>query len=363
MADIEINGAMSEGGGQILRTALTLSMATGKSMVIDNVRAGRRKPGLLRQHLAAVRAAQRVSNGQTEGAELGSTRLAFRPGPICGGTYEFRIGSAGSTTLVVQTVLPVLALADVPSTVVVHGGTHNGMAPSVDFCERTLLPVLGQMGLQTRSELLSYGFAPNGGGCWRIRIQPWSQVRPLALCERGEPVSRRAVAVVGNLRSHIPQRELERVMKRLGWSESEVAIESVESAGPGNILSLRCDYEAIAETFESVGAVGVSAERVAGRAIRDARRYLHGGWAVGEHLADQLLLPMVLGAGGEFSTGAPSEHCVTNMTLIDQWLQTSNFDVESSASGDRTTIRIPNGLALARRLEGDPDGSVCDARS
>ena len=348
MADIKVDGKMGEGGGQVLRTALTLSMATGGSIVVSNIRAGRKKAGLLRQHLAAVRAAQAVSDADVEGDELGSTHLEFKPGKVRAGTYEFRIGSAGSSTLLMQTILPVLALTSTSSTVVVHGGTHNGMAPSVDFCELTLLPILARMGVHVESELLEHGFYPNGGGRWRVTIDPWSEPRALSLLQRGTLVSTHAVAKISNLQTHIAERELERVSKKLGWSANELLVEDVKSPGPGNILSLRCGFEHVSETFEAVGALGVTAERVAGRAIRDVKRYQRGDYAVGEYLADQLLLPMVIGAGGEFSTGGLSEHCRTNMALIDQFLQTSNFEVSQSGDPDRSTISIPNGLALAR---------------
>lgn len=348
MMDLEIDGSMGEGGGQVLRTALTLSMCLQRSIAVVNIRAGRSKPGLLRQHLAAIRASQEICGAQVEGAELGATEIQFAPQPIQAGSYEFRIGSAGSTTLLLQTVLPALALLDKPSQVVVHGGTHNGMAPSVDFMELAFLPVLARMGIRVESKLHQHGFYPNGGGHWAVDIHPWAESNVLSLMERGDSISRQAVVTSSNLQSHIAQRELDRVAKKLQWSADELVIREVVAPGPGNIVSLRCQYASITEVFEATGSMGVSAERVAGRVIRDAKRYLQAEHAVGEYLADQLLLPMVLGAGGEFTTGALSEHCRTNMALISQMLDADKFDVYESVVDDNphTIVRIPRGLAL-----------------
>lgn len=188
-----VDGSAGEGGGQILRTALSLAMCTGQSVVIDNIRRGRAKPGLMRQHLAAVRAAAVVSCAQVNGDELHSTRVEFRPGAIRGGTFRFAIGSAGSTTLLWQTLLPALLLADESSEVALEGGTHNGMAPSVDFIEQCFLPALARMGVVVKSKLLRHGFFPNGGGEWHVRVEPWAHRQRYLVTQRGELVSTQAV--------------------------------------------------------------------------------------------------------------------------------------------------------------------------
>ena len=348
--EVTIDGSMGEGGGQVLRTALTLSMCLQRPISIANIRAGRRKPGLLRQHLTAVRAAAAISGAVVDGAELGARSIRFAPSTLMAGHYEFRIGSAGSTTLVMQTILPALSLLDAPSTVVIHGGTHNSLAPSVDFIELALLPLLARMGLRVRSTLVRHGFNANGGGEWRFEIEPWREAAPLELTERGAATRAEAVATISNLQPHIAERELDRVAKRLGWAANALTVRAVPSISPGNVLSLRCGFEGVTEVFESVGMIGVSAERVAGRAIRDARSYLAGSHAVGEFLADQLLLPMVLGQGGAFTTGALSSHARTNMALIEQMLGAAHFEVVEEMISERphATVRILRGLALAR---------------
>jgi RNA 3'-terminal phosphate cyclase (ATP) len=164
MADmLTIDGSQSEGGGQVLRSSLALSLVTGRPFAIENIRAGRKKPGLLRQHLTAVLAAAEVSAAEVEGAALASRRLLFRPGRVRAGDYAFRVGTAGSATLVLQTVLPALLLAEGESTLTLEGGTHNPMAPPVDFLENAYLPLVNRLGPRVKVQLVRPGFYPAGG--------------------------------------------------------------------------------------------------------------------------------------------------------------------------------------------------------
>jgi hypothetical protein len=197
---IELDGAAGEGGGQILRSALALSMITGQPFRITRIRANRAKPGLMRQHLVAVQAAVQVSNASVTGAELGSSELSFTPGRITGGDYHFAIGSAGSCTLVLQTVVLALLYAQQPSTIRITGGTHNSMAPPVQFLQRTYLPLLARMGAQVDIELVRYGFYPAGGGEVIASVRPCKRLEPLVLMERGSPVAGYAEAFVAAFR-------------------------------------------------------------------------------------------------------------------------------------------------------------------
>lgn len=182
---IALDGAQGEGGGQILRSALSLSMITGQPFTITGIRAGRAKPGLLRQHLMAVKAATEICRATVEGAELGSQRLVFRPGNVRGGDYRFAIGSAGSCTLVLQTVLPALWFADGPSRVEVSGGTDNPSAPPADFMRRVLEPLLAKIGIHQQTTLLRHGFYPAGGGVVATEVAPVTSFNTLLLGERG----------------------------------------------------------------------------------------------------------------------------------------------------------------------------------
>ncbi len=311
-----IDGSQGEGGGQIFRTSLTLAMCLGKSVRIENIRAGRNRSGLLRQHLVCLRAAQEICDAKVEGAELGSSSVTFVPGAIRAGEYRFAIGSAGSTTLVFQAVLLPLLMAGGVSELHIEGGTHNGMAPSYDFIAQCFLPVMRKIGCEVETELLRYGFYPAGGGAWRARVYPVENIGPLELIECGERSGQSAVATSSRIPEHVTERELSQVQKKCLWPEASLHQRLVKSAGPGNVMSLRVDMGNVTEVFESVGERNVSAERVAGRAIRDSKRYLEAGVPVGEHLADQLVLPMALGNGGSFRTLKPSQHLLTNVEVI-----------------------------------------------
>ena len=330
-----VDGAQGEGGGQVLRTALTLSLCRGVPVRIINIRAGREKPGLLRQHLACVKAAQQISNAAVEGAEIGSQEICFRQGEVVAGCYRFSVGSAGSASLVFQTVLLPLLLTGRCSDLLLEGGTHNGQAPSFDFIDNCFLPVLRAMGVETTADLMNFGFYPAGGGAWRVAIQPLKQWLPLQLEERGVLLGRQAVATSANIPQHVTRRELKQVQRLLEWSDDELDVRLVESVGQGNMLSLRLHYEAVREVVEVVGVRRLSAEKVASKAVTgvaELQRYLGNTAPVGEHLADQLLLPLALGAGGVFRMLEPSSHFETNAALINQLLG-SRVEYQSDPRG------------------------------
>lgn len=313
---IEIDGAQGEGGGQVLRTALSLSACRGLPVHIYNIRRGRQNPGLMRQHLACVKALAEVCGAQVSGASIGSQAIRFIPGVIKAGEYRFSVGSAGSTTLVFQTVLPALLLAGQPSRLVLNGGTHNPLAPSYDFIGQTFLPVLRQMGCGFEIALKRYGFYPVGAGEWSVTIIPPERFLALDLQSRGPLHKARAYCLGAGIPGHIMVREKERLLRRLKWADDAISIGQVESLGPGNCVLIQADYAHVSEVIESHGALGVRAEKVADTAVDLLRRYEADGAPVGHHLADQLLLPLCLGAGGTFVTGPLSDHCKTNIDVI-----------------------------------------------
>jgi RNA 3'-terminal phosphate cyclase (ATP) len=319
---LQVDGSQGEGGGQVARTALGLSLVTGRRVCLSHIRAKRERPGLLRQHLTAVEAATRIGSARVEGARLGSSHLDFAPTAVRAGDYVFDVGSAGSVTLVLQTILPALLLATEPSQVTLFGGTHNPLAPPFDFLARVFLPLLSRMGGNVRLDLVRHGFFPAGGGEMRATIAP-SPLAPLQLLERGRVVRRRAVAIVSNLPLSIAEREL----RVVGWEDA--AARPVESAGPGNVVMLEAESENASELVTAFGRKGLPAERVAERALAEMERYLAADVPVGEHLADQLLLYVAL-AGGSFRTLPLSSHARTNASLIERFLP-GKFVV----SGDR----------------------------
>ncbi|SHL15199.1 RNA 3'-terminal phosphate cyclase [Phytopseudomonas punonensis] len=312
---LELDGAI--GGGQVLRTALSLSMITGTPFRIANIRAKRSRPGLLRQHLTAVLAAAEISGADVQGAEPHATSLVFRPGPIRGGEYRFAIGSAGSCTLVLQTILPALLQAAEPSRVHISGGTHNPAAPPFDFLDGAWLPLLRRMGGQVELQLQRHGFVPAGGGALEAFIQP-SQLTPLHLHERGAVLEQRAEVLLAGIPGHVGERELARVGKRLQWPDANLRCTWLDQEhGPGNILMLTVACEQLTEQFCAFGQNGVRAEAVADQAVEPLRQWLASGAAVAEHLADQLLLPMALAGSGSFTTTHLSEHLQSNIQVIE----------------------------------------------
>lgn len=318
---IELDGSAGEGGGQVLRSSLTLSMITGQPFRMTNIRARRAKPGLMRQHLVAVQAAARVSEATVTGAEVGSRALTFAPRRIRSGDYEFAIGTAGSCTLVLQTILPALLFADAASTVRISGGTHNPMAPPVQFLQRAYCRVLRAMGAKIDIEMLRAGFYPAGGGAVCASVEPCSVLRLFDLISRGKLISGYAESIVAGVPASVARRELECIGAGMGWADAQL-IECVLPAeqGPGNALLITLEHEHVTEVFTAIGTKKMRAEAVAASALDEARRYAASNAAVGEHLADQVMLPMALAGGGRYSLERVSQHARTNAGIIARFL-------------------------------------------
>lgn len=325
---ITIDGAYGEGGGQILRTALALSLVTGKAFHVDNIRAGRKKPGLMRQHLTALNAAAEIGEAEVTGNTIGSRAFTFSPETIRSGHFHYAIGSAGSCTLVLQTVLPALIIAEGPSEIVLEGGTHNPFAPPFDFLERAFLRVVNQMGPDVTAVLEKPGFYPAGGGRFKVSVKPTQTLQQVDLIERGRIVRQAACAAVSNLPITIAERELKVVGRTLGWSRDCMTATAVDNArGPGNILTIEVESEQVTEVFTGFGERGIPAEKVADRSAKQAREYLAMDVPVGRYLADQLLIPMAMAEGGAFRTLSPTRHTTTNIEIISKFL---DVDIELS---------------------------------
>ena len=323
--DVHLDGSFGEGGGQIVRSSLALSLVTGKPVVLDNIRAGRKKPGLRQQHLTAVKAAAAVGAAQVEGAALGSRSLTFRPNQIQPGEYRFDVGTAGSTSLVLQTVLPALLTAEDTSQLVLRGGTHNPLAPPFDFLAKTYLPLLAELGPIVNSTLDRPGFYPAGGGQITVRVSPAADLGPLELSERGRIRTIRVRALVANLPRHIAERECRTIAEKLDHGDVSFAVEEIrDSAGPGNVVMIEAESERLTEVFTGFGQKGVKAETVAANVLREVQQYLHAKVPVGEHLADQLLLPLGLaacqGKRSVFHTLPLSQHALTHIEVLQRFL-------------------------------------------
>jgi RNA 3'-terminal phosphate cyclase (ATP) len=332
-SNLSISG--ESGGGQLLRSSLSLALVTGRAFRMTNIRGKRPKPGLMRQHLTCVKAAAEVCGAEVEGAEMGSTELVFTPGKVAAGDYSFAIGSGGSTTLVLQTLLPALLHAEASSKLRIEGGTHNPMAPTFEFIEQCFLPVIQSMGVDATVTLERPGFMQAGGGVLTAEIWPIKKWKKIKLTERGEPVETFGRVLHAHLPGEIAQREILTASKILEWPENQIDLRYTnDSAGPGNAILLGARFANVCEISSGIAQLGKSAEAVATGAAKGLRGYLASTAPVGAHLADQLLLPMALAGGGVFHTLSITDHTRTNMALIEQFLPVK-FSAEEIGPGVR----------------------------
>jgi RNA 3'-terminal phosphate cyclase (ATP) len=334
---ITIDGSAGEGGGQILRSSLALSILTGQPFRITQIRAGRAKPGLLRQHLTSVRAATAICGARVSGDALGSGELSFTPGAVIPGDYSFDIGSAGATSLVLQTVLLPLLLAKAPSRVQVDGGTHNPAAPPFRFLQASFVPKLRAMGADLDVELTRWGFYPAGGGRLTATLNP-SRLAPITVVDRGAITAWRVEAWVSGVPYNVAHREVAAACEALDIPFIPGAAREVERPrGPGNVMWIEADHAAGTTVFTGFGEKRVSAEEVARSVAKEALLWRDDDVPVDEHLADQLLMPLALAGGGELRIGPPSQHTLTQIEVLRTFLGTK-ISTERDGVGLRVTI-------------------------
>jgi len=336
METVFIDGSMGEGGGQILRTSLALACITGRNLHIENIRAARRKPGLAKQHLICVRAASEICGGKCEGAVIGSQVLDFQPGRIHGGNFTFDIGSAGSATLVIQTILPALFLADEPSTVTVTGGTHNPWAPPYDFLAETFLPAIGTAGFDADCKLEKYGFFPAGGGKIALNVRPRHKMpnQSIDFCEPAENIQIHGRVYTAKLPAHIAQRQKKLLLQsKLKFTNIE-HLEVKDSNGPGNCIMIRLvaasggslkaegfgDGSPRTTVFTAFGQRGKPSEKVVGEVVSLAEDFLPSGAVVDRFSADQLLIYIAISKSGCYTTNDLTTHLTTNIETIKKFL-------------------------------------------
>lgn len=329
---VTIDGSYGEGGGQVLRTSLALAAITGQPLQLDNIRAARPKPGLQAQHLTCVRAAAAICGAKVQGDALGSQSLEFRPAhPPQAGEYALDVteardsGSAGATSLVLQTVLAPLAMAGGESRLTIRGGTHAPFSPPFSYIQHVYLPTLWRMGIKAQVELKRYGWYPAGGGEIAVKIQAAQKLQPIVLVERGELRKAWGIAAVSNLPSHIAQRMSNRAVNVLKDAGIKCHVEAahVEATGPGAGIFLFAEYEHSLAGFTAYGRKGLPSERVAESACHDLTAHHHRDAAADLHLADQLVLPAAFAAGAShWTTCRVSRHLITNVWVVRQFLQT-----------------------------------------
>lgn len=318
---IEIDGSFGEGGGQILRTSLGLSLAIGKPFHIHSIRAGRSKPGLQSQHLAAVKAAAEVGHAEVTGAFIGSREISFSPCGVFPEDHSFTVGTAGSTGLVLQAALPALLTCSGPSTLTLEGGTHNPWAPPFDFIEKAFLPMVCRMGPMVKATIERHGFYPAGAGMIRVHIEPSAALQRIDVLERGRVKDKHVKVLISNLPMHIARREAEVLRRRLQIEKGCIEIETPQSAGPGNAVVVEVRSEQVTEVFSAFGRIGLPAEKLSEDLAREVGRYLNARVPVGKHLADQLMVPMALAGGGSFLTIPLTGHAITNIHVIKAFVE------------------------------------------
>ncbi len=323
---IEINGAYGEGGGQILRTSLSLSAITGQPLHIDDIRANRSKPGLRPQHLAAVQAIANITSAEVQGAQRDSQSLTLHPGEVRSGRFQFDIQTAGALSLVLQTVFLPLSFADGSSKVTLTGGTHVPWSPVYHYVAEHWLPVMSDLGFRLKPELRRAGFYPRGGGEVFLTILPVKDLQPYHCTERGDLLRIRGLSGIANLDAHIAKRQKHHSLKRLYPICQDTKIKTVEmpSLGKGSFVLLRAEFSGKARAcYTALGAPGKRSERVADEAVDALMAFLKTDGCVDQYLADQLLLPLaLLEASSSFRTSQITQHLITNAHVIQKFLPT-----------------------------------------
>jgi RNA 3'-terminal phosphate cyclase (ATP) len=320
---IALDGAAGEGGGQIVRTALALSAVTGQGFEIVRIRAGRPRPGLRPQHLAAVRAAALACGARVAGAFDGSLELRFEPGPITPGEFRFEIATAGAVTLVLQTVLAPLATAPESSRVEVTGGTHVPASPSFHYLARHWAAVVERLGLTVTPGLLRAGFYPPGGGEVRAEVRPWVRPANLSLTERGALTAVRGISGAARLRNDVARRQADAAQALLWESrrlEAQWEVADLPAASPGSFLLVEGIFERSRAAFGYLGERGLRAEVLGERAARRMLRFLDEEGAVDPYLADQLAVPLAVArGGGRVTTCEVTRHLATVAQVVSQF--------------------------------------------
>jgi RNA 3'-phosphate cyclase len=339
---IKIDGTHGEGGGQILRTALALSILSSQATRLCNIRGRRPKPGLMPQHLWAVEAAAKISHARVQGATLGSLELSFEPGIVSAGDYGFDIGTAGAVMLVLQTVAIPLSFAHGNSRLAVTGGTHVPLSPSYEFFALHWAHILHRSGFRIEVILERPGFYPKGGGRVRAAITPLRRAAPLRLLERGKLRRIYGVSLAAALDLSVAQRQMHQARTRLTplCADIDIEVKRLSSYSPGTALLLVAEFEHTQCAYGALGARGKPAERVADEAVDALLAFLAGDAAIDEHLADQLILPLAVADGvSELSIARITPHLVTNTDIVRLFLP-----VEITISGE---IGMPGRVRIA----------------
>lgn len=333
---VRIDGSYGEGGGQIIRTCLSLAALTGRAFEVVNVRAGRPKPGLQAQHLTAVQSTAQICGAHAEGAHIGSSSFLFAPqhSPISG-QYNFEVGTAGATTLIAQTLVLPLSCAQGKSHVQISGGTHVPFAPVADYLESVYLELLRRLGMSATSHYEAAGYYPKGGGKLVLEIDPSAEIRPVNLVHRGRLLRLSARIITSRLPEHVGRRGALAVQEFMRSAGHDVETEQINppSCAPGAAVFIQAECEGGIAGFSALGQVGKPMERVARDACQEFLAWWESGAPCDERLADQLVLPMAFASGiSRWVTRRVTDHLRTVVWVVEQFLPVS-IGIEERADG------------------------------
>ena len=336
---VEIDGSYGEGGGQILRSALAFSAILKRPLAVHHIRAKRKKPGLRPQHLKGVEALAQITEAEVQGAHIGSEAVTFIPKDIIAGDYRFEVGngkrSAGSVTLLLQTLLPPLCFSREPSRLTLVGGTHVPWSPPFQYLSEVLFPTLCSMGISVDATIEKWGWYPQGGGIIRVEIRPSPQFRPISLLDRGSLKKIRGLSAISNLPKHVAERQKDyasrRIEKEMKMDAEIVVLDNAPGTDPGSFFFLVAESENVTAGFSSLGKRGKPAEEVAKEALDSLKNYIESGGCIDPHLADQLVSFIGLAKGNSaFTTTRITEHLLTNL-----WVMQHFFDMRISRFGEK----------------------------
>ncbi|GAB4543101.1 MAG: RNA 3'-terminal phosphate cyclase [Thermodesulfovibrionia bacterium] len=316
-----IDGSFGEGGGQILRTALSLGCLKGTPFKLYNIRKGRKRPGLMPQHLTCVNAIREITDAEVYGNEIGSMELTFIPKQLRSGDYIFDIKTAGSTSLVFQTLLPPLLFADAQSTITIKGGTHVPFSPPHHYVSEVFIPMLKRMGINVEASIERYGFYPKGGGCVRFIVSPVKEISGLNIINRGKLESVNGYSCVGRLPLSIAERQRNALLKGVEPLSPYIEVTDVQSGGEGSFLFLKAVYENTVAGFSSLGMKGKRAEDVGAEVAREFHDFEKTSACLDPHLADQLVLYLAISKkDSSFTTSSITRHLITNLHVIERFM-------------------------------------------
>jgi RNA 3'-phosphate cyclase len=329
---LEIDGSYGEAGGQILRTAIALSAITKTPIKVINIRAKRPSPGLKSQHLIGIKAAAQLCNAKLTGATMGSTEVTFEPGKIKTGGFKFDVGTAGSVTLVLQTLVPIAAFAPGKVKLEIIGGTNVAWSPPIEYFQNIFCDYAERFGLLINPSVEKHGFFPSGGGLVKIEINPIKNSKPIYLTSRGKLLDIKvwSIASLNLAKAEVADRQIEGFEKALLISDAKVKgfADYIKSDSTGSSIYAHALFENCKLGVSSLGEEHKSAEKVGEEAAHDLLKEVNSGACVDKHMADQLI-PFLGLFGGSFITSEITDHTKTNIFITEKFMK-RKFEIEDN---------------------------------